>query len=137
MHVTAAHPDLGVIFCQVLCHTLGERSYKHALAFADAVANLVQQIVNLPLHRTNLYRRIHQPRRPDNLLHHNAGRFRQLVWPWRGGDIDKLVGAFLEFLEFERAIVQRGRQAETILDQVFLAGAVAMPHPMELRNRLM
>ena len=45
----------------------------------DALANLVQQIVHLALHRADLHRRIDQSGRPDDLLHHHARRLRQLV----------------------------------------------------------
>src|ERR1700739_3490792 len=72
MHVTAAHADFSVILGQVFRHALGERGYQNTLAFADAIANFMQQIVNLSFDGTNLYRRIDQASGTDDLLHYNA-----------------------------------------------------------------
>ena len=38
--VAAAHANLGIIFGQVLRHTLGERGHQHPLAGVDALADL-------------------------------------------------------------------------------------------------
>ena len=45
-----------------------------------------------------------------------------MIWPDAG----------LELLEFERAVVERGGQAEAVVDEVLFAGAVAVPHAVEL-----
>src|SRR5208283_6112307 len=42
----------------------------------------------------------------------------------------------LEFFEGERAIVEGAGQSKTVLDEVLLARAVAMPHAVQLPNGL-
>ena len=103
---------------------------------AARVADLLQQVVHLPLHRPHLDRRIHQPGRPDHLLDHHALRLRQLVGARRGRDEDHLRRARLPLLEIERAVVERRRQAEPVRHQHFLARAVAEVHAADLRHRL-
>ena len=136
MHVAALHADFGVVLRQILGHALGQRRHQHALAYLHARANLVQQVVNLPLHRTNLHRRIDQPRRPDNLLDHHARRLGQLIRPRRRRNVDELIGAMLELLKRQRTVIQRRRHAKAILDQRFFARAVAGIHAAQLRHRL-
>jgi len=51
-----------------------------------------------------------------------------------GGDKHGLRHQRLEFLELERAVVKRRRQAEAVIDQVFLARAVALVHAADLRH---
>ena len=51
-----------------------------------------------------------------------------------GGDEDHLVDALLELLEAQRAVVEGARQAEAELDQVVLAGHVAVVHAAQLRD---
>ena len=52
----------------------------------------------------------------------------------RGGDEDGLAHDLLELVEAQRAVVQRRGQAETVVDQVLLARAVALVHAADLRN---
>ncbi len=96
----------------------------------------MQKIVNLAFDRTNFHRRINQAGGTNDLLHHHAGRFRQLIRAGRGGDVDDLIGALFKFFKLQRPIIERRRQAEAILHQVFLARAIAVPHAMQLRNGL-
>src|SRR5262249_48717234 len=136
VHVAAAYTYLAVVFGKIFGHALGERGDQDALAFFDAIADLVQQVVNLSLDRADFHFRIHQSGGPDDLLHNHARRFRQLIWPGRGRDINYLIYAFLELLEFQGTVVERRGQAEAVLDQVLFARAVAVPHAVQLRNGL-
>ena len=72
VHVAALHADFAVILRQVFGHALGERCHQHSLAAGDAFANLVQQVVDLALHRPDFNRRIDQARGTNDLLHHHA-----------------------------------------------------------------
>ena len=47
--------------------------------FFDALANLVQQVVDLTFHGTHFDFGIDQAGRADDLLDHHAGGFRQLI----------------------------------------------------------
>ena len=70
----------------------------------------------------------------DDLLDDDAGGARELVGAGRGGDVDGLVDAVLELLEFERAVVHGRGQTEAVVDEILLAAAVAEPHAVDLRN---
>jgi hypothetical protein len=52
----------------------------------------------------------------------------------RGADVDHLVEVILEFGEGERAVVEGAGQAEAVVDQHLLAGAVAVVHAAHLGN---
>ena len=68
----------------------------------------------------------------DDLLDDDAGGAGEFVGAGRGGDVDGLVDAVLELLEFERAVVHGGGQAEAVVDEILLAAAVAVPHAVDL-----
>jgi hypothetical protein len=48
---------------------------------------------------------------------------------------DRLRQQALEFVEAERPVVERGRQAKSEVDEIFLACAIALIHSADLRNR--
>ena len=68
----------------------------------------------------------------DDLFDDDAGGFGEFVGAGGGGDVDDLAGAGLELVELEGAVVHGGGQAESVVDEVLLAGAVAVPHAVEL-----
>ena len=136
VQVAALHADFGVILGQIFGHALGQRGHQHALAACHALANFVQQVVHLALDRPHFDWRIDQARGPNDLLDHHARRLGQLVRPRRGRDVDHLIHAVLEFFERQRTVVERAGQAESVLDQRFLARAVAVIHAVQLRNGL-
>ena len=80
--------------------------------------------------------RIDQAGGANHLLDDHAAGFRQLVWAGRGGNVDDLIGAVLEFLESQRAIIERRGHAEAVVDERLLARTVAVVHAAELRNGL-
>ncbi len=99
---------------------------------ADAGANLGEQIVDLAADGADLHLRVDKAGGTDDLFDHYSGRLGELVGAGRGGDIDDLVGAGLELLELEWAIVHGRGKAEAVVDEVLLARAVAVPHAVEL-----
>ena len=99
-------------------------------------ANFFEQIVHLALHRADFHRWINQAGGANHLFDDDAGGARQFVRPRRGGNVDDLIGAVLEFLEGKRTIVERGGQAETVVHQRLFARAVAVIHPVKLRDCL-
>src|SRR5208283_5084559 len=136
MHVAAANADLAVILGQVLSHALGQRGDQHALMPLRALANLMQQIIDLPFYRTNFDFGINETRRANDLLYNHTSGFRQLIRPGRRRDINCLVYTVLELFEGQRAIIQRAGQPKAVLDEVLFARAVAMPHAVYLGDRL-
>ena len=133
-----AHPDpqLLVVGRQVFRHPLGQGGDEHPLLLRRTVADLRQQVVHLSANRTHLYGWIHQSGRADHLLDDDASRLGQLVGTRRRRDEHDLSHALFPLCEIEWAIVERGRQTESIRDQHFLARAVAVIHPANLWNRL-
>src|SRR5580704_6900382 len=136
MQVTAFHADFAEILGEILGHAFSKRGDQDALALLGAGADFLQQIVHLPLHRAHLDFRIDQARGTDHLFHYDSRRARQFVGTGSCRDIDHLIGAMLELLEIERAIIQSRGHAKTEVDQSLLPGAVAMIHPAHLRNGL-
>ena len=67
------------------------------------------------------------------MLHHLAGVF-FFVFGRGGGHENGLRHNLLEFGEFERAVVARGRQPEAVVDQVLFAGCIAFIHAAHLGN---
>ena len=136
VQIAAANADFREIFGQVLGHALRQRGDQHALVALGAHANFFEQVVDLALDRTNFDLRIDQARRANDLLDDYAAGFRQFVRAGRGGDIDDLVHAVLEFFKGERAIVERAGHAEAVVDQSLLARAVAVEHAAHLADGL-
>ena len=98
-------------------------------------ADLVQQVVDLPLHRTDVEHRIEQSRWTDHLLHHHAFRQCELELARCRRHVDHARHEAHELLEHQRTIVQRTRQAEAVVDERELARAVAVVHRAHLRQR--
>ena len=88
------------------------------------------------MRRTHFDLRIDQAGRPHDQLDHLSP---DLSISYRRGVAETKIGlrhaTLLAFLEFQRPVVQRRRQAETELDQVFLARTIALVHGAELRER--
>ena len=80
---------------------------------------------------------IDEPGGTNDLLDHYAAGFGELVRPGRGGNVDDLVEAMLEFFEGERAIVERAGHAESVVHQSLLARAIAVEHAANLADGLM
>ena len=93
-----------------------------------------EEVVDLALDGADFYLRVDEAGWADDLFDDYAGGFRQFIRAGRGGDVDDLAGAGLELLELERAVVHGGGQAESVVDEVLLAAAVAVPHAVELRD---
>ena len=136
MQIAAAHADFGEIFGEIFGHALGERGDENALVALGADADLLEQVVHLALDRAHFDFGIDQARGANHLLDDNAAGLREFVGAGRGRNVDDLIDAVLEFLESERAIIERGGHAEAVIDQSLLARAVAVIHGVQLRNGL-
>ena len=96
--------------------------------------DLFQQVVNLVFRRAHLDLGVQQAGGADDLFHIYSARFFQFVVGRSSRHVDGLVLHGLEFLEFERAVVDGCRQAESVLHQGGLAAAVASVHGLHLRD---
>ncbi len=99
-----------------------------------AVADFGEQVVDLAFDGADFDFGIDETSGPDDLFDDDSSRARELIGAGRGGDVDGLVDAVLELLEFERTVVARRGQAEAVVDEVLLAALVAEPHAVHLRN---
>ena len=90
-------------------------------SFFRADANLLEQVVYLAFDGADFDFRIDQARGTNYLLHKNAAGFGEFVRARSGGDVDDLIGAVFKLFKSQRAIIQCGRHAKTIIDQRFLA----------------
>ena len=120
---------------EILGHALGEGGDEHALVLVRALTDLPDEVVDLPLRRAHLHLRVHQAGRANHLLHELALRRGDLVIARGGGHVHALALAVVKLLPGQRPVIQRTRQAETVLDQVALAGHVALEHAADLRHR--
>ena len=134
MNVAATYAHFAEIFVQFLGHALGQRGYQHAFVAFGTHGNLFYQIVYLIQAGTYLDYRVEQSCWAYNLLYDNAFRFSQLVVGRRGADVDGCVDQALKFVEFQGTIVERGRQAKTVIYQILLARTVAAVHGVHLRQ---
>ena len=99
------------------------------------IVDLAEQVVDLARRRTHLDLGIDQPRRADDLLDHLRPACSSSYGARRRRHVDRLRHRALELLEFQRPVVERGRQAEAVVHQLLLAGAVAAIHAADLRDR--
>ena len=132
VHVAAADADLGVVVGEVLGHALGEGGDEDALVDGGAGADLGEEVVDLALDGADFDLGVDEAGGADDLFDDDAGGLGEFVGAGGGGDVDDLAGAGLELVEFEGAVVHGGGQAESVVDEVLLAAAVAVPHAVEL-----
>ena len=136
MQVMHLHAHFAQIVGELFRHSLGQRGDDAALPFGDAPAYLIEQVVDLPLGGLDLYQRVEQSGRADDLLDDLLAVF-VFIRAGRGGHIDGLVHMVFELAEVERAVVQRRRQPKAELHKRLFAGLVAAVHPAYLRQRHM
>ena len=124
---------LGQIVRQVLGHPLRQRRHQHPLAGVGAAVDLGEEVVHLGRCGTHLDVGVDEPRGTNELLHH-LSRVPLFVGSRRRGHEDRLGGEAFELVEAQRPVVERRREPESVLDQRFLARAVAAVHAPELRH---
>ena len=103
------HPDTEFeeVVGEVFGHLLGQRRHQHAFIALGTVADLVDQIVDLPLRRLHHDLRIDQPGRADHLLDELSVGLAEFVRARRRGQIDRLPDTTDELVPGERAVVDR------------------------------
>ena len=134
MQVLHLHAVLQQILGQILRHALGEGRDQHTLITLNAHANLLEQIINLPLGRLDHNLRVNQAGRANNLLHITIS-LRQLILTRSRRKVNRLTDTLQELLPLQRAVIHRRRQTETVLHQGALTGHIALIHGTNLRDR--
>ena len=135
VQVARAEAELEQVAREVLGHLLGQRRDQHALVAVDAHAHLAHQVVDLVARRADVDLRVDDPGRSHDLLD-DAPRARALELAGGRRHEHDLRRDAQELLEGLRAVVERARQAEAVLDERLLARAVALVHAADLRDRL-
>ena len=134
VQVTHLDAVVGQVFGELLGHALGQRRDQHAFVVVDAVADLLQHVVDLARRGAHFHFGVDQPGRPHQLLDDLPG-VRLLPCRRRRRDEHRLPHLAFEFLELERPVVQRAGQPEAVLHQRRLACAVAVVHAAELADQ--
>ena len=120
---------------QLLRQPFRQGGDEHPLTPLNAGIDLIDEVIDLVLGRANLYPRVEESCRADQLLDDDAVALLQLIVARRGGDVDHVALHLLKLVEAERAIVDRRREAEAVGDEVFLPLPVATIHPSHLGDR--
>ncbi|KAF1858232.1 hypothetical protein Lal_00014732 [Lupinus albus] len=133
--VQVAHLDavVGQVFRQLLGHALSQRRDQHALVLLDAVRDLAHQVVHLRPRGLHDDLRVDEAGRTHDLFH-DVVRLFLFVVGRRGGHENALAHLALEFRELQRPVIERGRQAEAVVDEVHLARTVAVVHGVQLAD---
>ena len=120
---------------QVFRELFGQRGDEHAIACCHGLGNLAGEMQDLIFGRHDLDHRIEQTGGANHLLHHLATRAAKLPFSRCGRHMHRLMQLRLPFIEFQRPVVHRARQPETVVDERQLAAAIAGIHPPHLRYR--
>ena len=135
MHVAGLDPGLVEIFGQILGHPLGERGHQHPFAAPGPLLRFVDQVVDLALHRPDIHDRIDQAGRADHLVGENAAGLFQFPIAGRCGYEHGLRPHLVPFLEFQRPVIDAGRQPEAEFREDRFSRKVALVHAVKLRHR--
>ena len=134
MQITHLDTVIGQVFAQLFRHALGQRGDEHTLVAPHPQVDLRHQVIDLIERRAHLEDRIDQSRGPNQLLD-GLGRVCLFVLARGGGNEDRLLHETLELDHLQRPVVQGRGQAESVLDQIFLARSIALEHPPQLPDR--
>jgi hypothetical protein len=117
--VQVAHLDaqLEQVVGEVLGHLLGERGDQHPLVALGALADLVDQVVDLALGRLDDDLGVDQAGGADDLLHELPAGAGELVGTRRGRQVHRLPDAVGELLPRQRPVVDGRREPEPEVDE--------------------
>ena len=135
VNVPALDAQAVEVFGQFLGHAFGQCGHEHALVVRQRLPDFHDQIVDLMVAWTHVNGRVQQSSGANDLFHDHA--FGTLQFVVRGGrrDVNGLVDDSVEFFVGQRAVVQGGGQAESVVDEGHFAGAVSAKHRPELGHR--
>ena len=120
MQILYADAGLAEVIGQILGHFLGQRRHQHALICFGPAVNLTHQVIDLTGDRSNLYHRIDQPGRPDDLLRHLRRRI-EFISGGSRRHINDLLDPLFELFKLQWPVIQRRRQPETEIHQRLFA----------------
>ena len=124
------------IIGQILRHFHRQRRDQCPFVALDTLADLPQQIFDLPFHRTHDDQRVQQPGGPDHLLGYPAGMLAFIVARCSRNE-DLLVDFLFKFFKAQRPVVKCRRQTESVFDQRLFAAVIPAEHAADLRQHHM
>ncbi len=122
------------ILRQFFRHALSKCRDEYSLLPFCPLQYLFKEVIDLVFRRSDDDFGIEQPCRTDDLLHHDTLCLAQFVVCRSGGNVDCLVQHLIKLLEFQRSVVESGRQSEAVFHKILLAGTVASVHRTYLWN---
>ena len=134
MQISHTNARVFQIIGQIFCHFDRQRCDQYALFSRCPRVDFSNQIINLPFNRPDKNFRGEQSGRTNELFHNLAGTTLFKVG-WRCADVNHLMDALLKLRKIERPIIQRRRQAESVVNQALFSRLVARVHRSHLRNR--
>ena len=117
MHVADLQPRLMQVFGEVFRHPLGQCRDQDAIALGGDGPAFGDQIVHLLGDRADIALRVDQAGRADHLFGEDAAGLFQFPFARGRGDEDRLRPHGIPFREFQRPVVDAGRQAEAVIRQ--------------------
>ena len=129
--------DLDPVLCQkvgkILRHLSREGGDEDSLPRPGALLYLAEEVIDLPLDRSDLGLGIDKAGRPDELLGQRIAVLPFIVAGSRA-DEDRLVDLLLELLEEKGTVVEGRRKPEAVIDKILLPRVVAAAHSPYLRQ---
>ena len=121
------------IGCKILAHLLCKGSHQYSLTLIYGLPYFSIQVFHLTFRRLDCNLRVQETCRSYKLLDYLNGF---LFFPGAGGGgyIYPLPYLRIEFLIFQRSVIQGGGKTEAIVDQVHLSGPVSFIHGSYLRK---
>ena len=92
---------------------------------------MIEEVLDLSPGRVDLNSGVEEPGGANHLLHH-LGAVLVLIRCRRSRHIDNLIDEAFELIEVQRPVVQSRGEAEAVLHQSLLAGAVSVVHASDL-----
>ena len=137
MEIFDAHSEVGEVVGEPFRAFFGERGDDGPCSERGVFTDLFHHIVHLIGERTDLDLRIKKPGRAHDLFHNLVPRKFEFVIGRRRGNVDGIARDLRKFFEFQRTVVQCGRQTEAVFDESLFAAPVGAVHRLKLGNRHM
>ena len=134
VHIFDFYTHTPEIICKVLRHFFRKSCDEHPLTTGGTLFHLGYQVVNLRRDRSNLDLGVNKSRRANYLLN-DLLRDPCLIVGGGCGDHNRLTDLLFKFREIERSVIKRGRQAESVIDEVLLSRTVPSAHTCDLVDR--
>ena len=132
MQILYTDPHILHICSQILRHAFGQCCNQDLVFLLRLLADLADQMIDLPFYRMHGHLGIQQPRRTYHLLGTQKLMF-CLIRPRCGRDKKHTGNMFLKLIKIQRPVILCRWQTESVIHQCPLAGLIPMVHRPHLR----